>query len=99
MSKYLDLIAFDGDDTLWHNERSYREARERFAAGGARRGHAEQQQIEDCVNRTEMANLALYGYGVSSFILSLAETAIESRPMAESPAVICAISSTLRNRC
>src|SRR2546425_7579597 len=26
----LDLIAFDGDDTLWHNERSYREGRERF---------------------------------------------------------------------
>ena len=26
----LDLIAFDGDDTLWHNERSYRDGRERF---------------------------------------------------------------------
>ena len=26
----LELIAFDGDDTLWHNERSYRRGRERF---------------------------------------------------------------------
>jgi hypothetical protein len=26
----FDLIAFDGDDTLWHNERSYRSGRERF---------------------------------------------------------------------
>jgi hypothetical protein len=24
----FDLIAFDGDDTLWHNERSYRDARD-----------------------------------------------------------------------
>ena len=26
----LDLIAFDGDDTLWHNERSYQRGRARF---------------------------------------------------------------------
>ena len=26
----FDLIAFDGDDTLWHNERSYRDGREQF---------------------------------------------------------------------
>ena len=30
MAAALDLIAFDGDDTLWHNERSYRDGRERF---------------------------------------------------------------------
>jgi putative hydrolase of the HAD superfamily len=74
----IDLIAFDGDDTLWHNERSYREARERFRRLLARAGVVlNQQQIEECVNRTELANLAYYGYGVSSFVLSLAETAID----------------------
>jgi putative hydrolase of the HAD superfamily len=78
MSKHLDLIAFDGDDTLWHNERSYREARERFRLLVARAGVVlSPQEIEECVNRTEVANLALYGYGVSSFVLSLAETAID----------------------
>jgi len=78
MSKQLDLVAFDGDDTLWHNERSYREARERFRRLVARAGVVlSSQQIEECVNRTEVANLALYGYGVSSFVLSLAETAID----------------------
>jgi len=78
MSKHLDLVAFDGDDTLWHNERSYREARERFRRLVARAGVVlSQQQIEACVNRTELANLAFYGYGVSSFVLSLAETAID----------------------
>jgi putative hydrolase of the HAD superfamily len=74
----LDLIAFDGDDTLWHNERSYREGRERFRRLLARAGVVmSSEEIEVCVNRTEVANLAYYGYGVSSFVLSLAETAIE----------------------
>jgi putative hydrolase of the HAD superfamily len=78
MSTHIDLIAFDGDDTLWHNERSYREARERFRRLVARAGVVlSQQQIDDCVNRTEVANLAYYGYGVSSFVLSLTETAID----------------------
>lgn len=74
----FELIAFDGDDTLWHNERSYREGRERFqrllAAAGLELTDAE---IETCVNRTELANLQRYGYGVSSFVLSLIETAID----------------------
>jgi putative hydrolase of the HAD superfamily len=78
MNTQMDLVAFDGDDTLWHNERSYREARERFRRLVARAGVVlSPQEIEECVNRTEVANLALYGYGVSSFVLSLAETAID----------------------
>ena len=74
----FDLIAFDGDDTLWHNERSYRDGRERFgrllASAGVDLGPDE---IEACINRTELANLDYYGYGVSSFVLSLIETAID----------------------
>jgi putative hydrolase of the HAD superfamily len=74
----LDLIAFDGDDTLWHNERSYRDGRERFrrllADAGVVLGVDE---IEARVNQTELANLEYYGYGVSSFVLSLIETAID----------------------
>jgi putative hydrolase of the HAD superfamily len=74
----FDLIAFDADDTLWHNERSYRDARERFrgllAAAGVDLSEAE---VEAHVNRTELANLEFFGYGVSSFALSLIETAIE----------------------
>jgi putative hydrolase of the HAD superfamily len=73
-----DLIAFDGDDTLWHNERSYREGRERFRRLLARAGVAlSPEEVERRVNLTEVANLPYYGYGVSSFVLSLAETAIE----------------------
>ena len=74
----FDLIAFDGDDTLWHNERSYRSGRERFrqvlAAAGVT---CSEEEVEERVNATELANIRYYGYGVSSFVLSLIETAIE----------------------
>src|SRR5882672_2301209 len=74
----LDLIAFDGDDTLWHNERSYRDGRERFRQVLAGAGVVlSVEEIDECVNRTELANLEYYGYGVSSFVLSLIETAID----------------------
>ena len=74
----LDLVAFDADDTLWHNERSYRDAREQFCrmlngAGVALTLDA----IDVHINRTEVANLQHYGYGVSSFVLSLIETALD----------------------
>ena len=74
----LDLIAFDGDDTLWHNERSYREGRDRFRRLLAGAGVAlTEEEIESRVNQTELVNIDVYGYGVSSFALSLIETAID----------------------
>jgi putative hydrolase of the HAD superfamily len=74
----FDLIAFDGDDTLWHNERSYRDGRERFRAVLAAAGVVRsEEEIEERVNATELHNIRYYGYGVSSFVLSLIETAIE----------------------
>lgn len=74
----LDLIAFDGDDTLWQNERSYRDARDHFRRLLAGCGvELSADEIEARVNQTELANLDYYGYGVSSFTLSLIETAID----------------------
>ena len=78
MQRRFDLIAFDGDDTLWHNERSYRDARERFRRLLASCGvSVSEEEIESRVNTTEIANIEYYGYGVSSFVLSLIETAID----------------------
>jgi putative hydrolase of the HAD superfamily len=74
----LDLIAFDGDDTLWHNERSYQRGRARFRNLLANAGVVlSDEELEARVNQTELANLEFYGYGVSSFALSLIETAID----------------------
>ena len=75
----FDVIAFDADDTLWHNERSYRDGRERFRRILARAGvDLDDTEIEARVTRTEVANIEYFGYGVSSFALSLIETAIHA---------------------
>src|SRR5947209_4223395 len=56
LRRALDLIAFDGDDTLWHNERSYREGRERFRRLLANAGVVlSAQEVEAHVNRTDLA--------------------------------------------
>jgi putative hydrolase of the HAD superfamily len=74
----FDLIGFDADDTLWHNERSYRDGRARFARLLAAAGVTlDDDALEERVNRAEMVNLPFYGYGVSSFALTLIETAID----------------------
>jgi putative hydrolase of the HAD superfamily len=74
----FDLVAFDGDDTLWHNERSYQQGRARFRHLLANAGVVlSADELEARVNQTELANLEYYGYGVSSFALSLIETAID----------------------
>ncbi len=76
-ARRFDLIGIDGDDTLWHNERHYVEAREGFGRMIARSGVAlGQDELTEAINRTELQNIRYYGYGVSSFVLSLIETAI-----------------------
>lgn len=70
----IDLIAFDADDTLWHNETLYQatEARlEEILAPYGLDGRARAELFQ-----TEMRNLPTYGYGLKSFGLSMIETAI-----------------------
>lgn len=70
----FDLIAFDADDTLWHNERLYLMGRDRLGAILSRYGL--NGVTEEQVNAIEIANLQHYGYGIMSFTLSLIETAV-----------------------
>ena len=71
----FDLIAFDADDTLWHNETLYTMTQERFKQllADYHEGEIVDQELYD----TEMRNLARYGYGIKAFTLSMIETAIE----------------------
>lgn len=69
------LVALDGDDTLWENEIQYRQVRDEFAHILA--GYGEFPQLPETVDRIEVANLPLYGYGAMSFGLSLVEAALE----------------------
>lgn len=71
----FDVIAFDADDTLWHNETLYSATQERFQALLSRYelGEGARERLYE----TEVRNLQYYGYGIKSFTLSMIETAIE----------------------
>jgi putative hydrolase of the HAD superfamily len=71
----IRVVGFDGDDTLWHSETRFH-----FTQGEFRdllRRHVPGADVDARLHDTEMANLAIYGYGVKSFTLSMLETAIE----------------------
>lgn len=71
----IEVIAFDGDDTLWHSESHFVDAHQRFCAL-VEPFVDDPLRIDEQVIATERANLALYGYGSKAFTLSLIETAI-----------------------
>jgi len=71
----LSVIAFDADDTLWHNERFFRLSQQRFQELLA--AHAEPDQLAARLLAAETRNLALYGFGIKGFTLSMIETALE----------------------
>ncbi len=70
----LKVIAFDADDTLWVNEPYFREVEDKFCSLLA--DYLPEHSIAKELFRIEMQNLALYGYGVKGFMLSMVETAL-----------------------
>jgi len=71
----FDIIAFDADDTLWHNESLFTETKRKFS--GILANYHSPEWIESRLDATEIRNLERYGYGIKSFTLSMIETAIE----------------------
>jgi putative hydrolase of the HAD superfamily len=72
----LQLIGFDGDDTLWHSEGYYRHANEEFARILGGYVDLGDRDVHDTMLATERRNLALFGYGAKGMTLSMVETAI-----------------------
>ena len=70
----LKVIAFDADDTLWVNEPYFQETEHKFCA--LLEDYLPHHSVSQELFKTEMQNLALYGYGVKSFMLSMIETAL-----------------------
>jgi len=69
------VIAFDADDTLWHNEPYFDEAQERFCV--LFQDYASHQEILGFILNHQVNNLPLYGFGIKAFTLSMIETALE----------------------
>ena len=72
----LELIGFDGDDTLWHSEGYYQAAGAEFQAILARYVDVTDSQVQAGMLATERRNLKLFGYGAKGMTLSMVETAI-----------------------
>lgn len=70
----LKVIAFDADDTLWHNESYFQEAEKKFCV--LLENYLPQHTVARELLHTELKNIELYGYGIKAFILSMIETAI-----------------------
>lgn len=71
----ISTIAFDADDTLWHNETLFHLTQLRFEAMLADWG--DPQDVHARLFDVERRNLRIYGYGVKGFVLSMIETALE----------------------
>ncbi|MFT7251564.1 MAG: putative hydrolase of the HAD superfamily [Flavobacterium sp.] len=68
-------IAFDADDTLWHNEPYFDEAQERFCQ--LFQDYASSQEILGLILNHQVKNLPLYGFGIKAFTLSMIEVALQ----------------------
>ena len=75
MNKNIKVIAFDADDTLWVNETYFREAENEFAK--LLSDFETENKIHQELFKKEIANLAIYGYGIKGFMLSMVECALE----------------------
>ncbi len=71
----VTLLAFDADDTLWHNETVFKLTQERFA--DLLSDYSDPARLGQRLLAAERRNLAYYGYGIKGFTLSMIETAIE----------------------
>jgi putative hydrolase of the HAD superfamily len=71
----IDVIGFDGDDTLWHNERLFAAAQDRFVELLSH--YHDSQWMRDRLFETEKRNLEHFGYGIKAFALSMIETAVQ----------------------
>lgn len=82
----LQTIAFDADDTLWHNEQIFQDTQKFFYQ--ILEPYGDQEVVHQKLSQVEKSNLPLFGYGVTGFIVSMIETALETSAGQISPGKI-----------
>jgi putative hydrolase of the HAD superfamily len=73
--KHIEVIAFDADDTLWHNESLFTITQDKYKKLLSK--YHSEEWIESQLFDTETRNIEHFGYGVKGFTLSMIETAVE----------------------
>jgi putative hydrolase of the HAD superfamily len=72
----FDIIALDADDTLWDNESFYIDAKAEFV-GLLQIYEPDPEVTKARLDEIEEGNVAIYGYGIKSFLLSMIEAALD----------------------
>ena len=72
----IEIVGLDADDTLWHNESIFADYEERMASLVAR--YLPDVDFHERLIELERHNVAIFGYGIKGFVLSMIETAIEA---------------------
>jgi len=72
----IQLIGFDGDDTLWHSEGYYQSAQAEFERVLARYVDVADSRLHERLLAVQKANLKVFGYGARSMMISMIEAAI-----------------------
>jgi putative hydrolase of the HAD superfamily len=73
----IEVVALDGDDTLWHSETVFADTQARFRDLLAPYVPESTEELDAHLLEVERRNLPIFGYGVKGFLLSLVETAIQ----------------------
>lgn len=73
----IEVVALDGDDTLWHSEQLFVDTQASFRELVAPYVDVDEAHLDALLLAVERRNLPTFGYGVKAFTLSLIETAIE----------------------
>ena len=72
----IELVGFDGDDTLWHSEGFYQAVHEQFERIVGKYVDLQDARLHERLLATERQNIKLFGYGAKGMTLSMIETAI-----------------------
>lgn len=70
----IEVIGVDADDTLWHSEGHFHVTEQRYVE--LLEPWVEPEAVHTALVETERRNLAVFGYGVKGFTLSMIETAL-----------------------
>lgn len=73
----IELVGFDGDDTLWHSEGYYQTVHDQFERLVGAYVDLADARLHERLLETEKRNIRLFGYGAKGMTLSMIETAIE----------------------
>jgi putative hydrolase of the HAD superfamily len=73
----IQLVGFDGDDTLWRSQDYYDDAQAEFERIVGRHVDLADARVHERLYEVEKRNLALFGYGAKGMILSMLEAAFE----------------------